>query len=275
MATSASAYSPAPTVGELRTIKTSDGVSLNVQIAGAANAPRTLVFVPGWTMPGSIFANQVGAFASASRVVVIDPRGQGSSEIAKTGYTLDRRTQDIADVLDALALDNVVLVGWSLGVLESLHLSTTLAAWRIAAYVLVDNSVGEATPPKGDPNFFPNLRAKRTETVERFVKGMFKVNHDAGYISLLSQRAQRMSVEDSIALLSYPKPREYWRDALYAIPKPVAYLVTTRFFAQADALKVKRPSTFVSKFPNAGHALFVDDPQAFNRALEEFLKHLP
>ncbi len=274
MSTNAVAYSPAPLLSESRSVTTSDGVVLNVQVAGAANALRTLVFVPGWTMPGSIFANQIRAFAPSSRVVVIDPRGQGSSEIPKTGYTLERRTQDLAEVLDTLSLEKVVLVGWSLGVLESLHLSTSPAASRVAAYVLVDNSVGEAMPPKGDPKFLPNLRANRTETVQRFVKGMFKSNPDPGYISLLSQQAQRMSVEDSIALLSYPKPREYWRDTLYAIQKPVAYLVTSRFFAQADAVKEKRPTTYVSKFPDAGHAVFVDDPQGFNRALEDFLKQL-
>jgi non-heme chloroperoxidase len=256
-------------------VLTSDGVALQAQVFGpSVPTPQTLVFVPGWTMPASLFDPQVSAFSARYRVVTIDPRGQGSSDVPTSGYTLERRTQDIADVLTALDLNNVVLIGWSLGVLELLHLSTTPAASRVAAYVLIDNSVGEATPPKGDPNFFPNLRSKRSETVERFVKGMFKTPVPAALVANVTSQAQRMSVENSIALLSYPKPREYWRESLYAINKPVAYVVTPKFFAQADAVAVKRNRTFIKKFPDAGHALFVDDARGFNAALQDFLNTL-
>jgi pimeloyl-ACP methyl ester carboxylesterase len=61
---------------------------------------------------------------------------------------------------------------------------------------------------------------------------------------------------------------------LYGITKPVAYFVTPKFFAQADAVVAKRPTTFVEKFPRAGHALFVDDPVGFNAALSQFLATL-
>jgi non-heme chloroperoxidase len=273
LSTHSAAFSPPAMPGIARAVTTSDRVALNVIDTGVPKIPtaQTLVFVPGWTMPARLFHAQVSTFSASHRVVAIDPRGQGESEVPQTGYTLDRRAQDIAEVLTALDLTNVVLIGWSLGVLESLHVANSSASSRIAAYVLIDNSVGEATPPKGDPNFFPNLRSQRHATVEKFVRGMFKSTPSSAFIAFITEQAQRASVENSIALLSYPKPREYWRDSLYAISKPVAYFVTPRFFAQADAVAAKRTGAFIKKFPNAGHALFVDEPQAFNAALSEFL----
>jgi microsomal epoxide hydrolase len=41
--------------------------------------------------------------------------------------------------------------------------------------------------------------------------------------------------------------------------------------AQAQMLKAKFPSLRVETFEDAGHALFVDDAERFNRLLDEFI----
>src|SRR5438094_26826 len=80
---------------------TTDGVRLHIIEAGPATA-RTIVFVPGWTMPAWIFQAQMQYFATQYHVVALDPRGQGSSEIAPSGYGQNRRGQDIAELIAAL-----------------------------------------------------------------------------------------------------------------------------------------------------------------------------
>jgi non-heme chloroperoxidase len=270
---SAMALTPARTM-QSRSVSVSDGATLNVEVGGPADAKHTLLFVPGWTMPASLYVHQVLAFAPTHRVVTMDPRGQGNSEITLEGYNVERRARDIYDVITSLQLKNVVIVGWSLGVLETLKMSAQHADAPLAGVVLVDNSVGEATPPPGNPNFFSNLRSKRNETVRGFVRGMFKSSPADSLITQVTQLAQRMPVEASIQLLSYPLPREFWRDSLYALTVPVAYFVTPKFEAQAAAINAKRPDIVTRVFPNAGHALFVDDAVGFNAALREFLSTL-
>ena len=71
--------------------------------------------------------------------------------------------------------------------------------------------------------------------------------------------------------LTFKQTREYWRDAVYATAKPVLYVVTPRLQGQADNLQRKRPATRTEVFENAGHALFVDEPQRFNTLMDEFL----
>ena len=44
---------------------------------------KPLVFIPGLTFSGEIFKNQLEYFSSEYRVIAIDPRGQGYSEIGR------------------------------------------------------------------------------------------------------------------------------------------------------------------------------------------------
>ena len=71
-------------------------------------------------MPGWIWAPQINAFSRFYHVISFDPRGQGQSDIAPTGYEPRRRAQDIAELIENLRSDPVALVAWSLGVLDTL-----------------------------------------------------------------------------------------------------------------------------------------------------------
>lgn len=251
-----------------RHFTTSDGVQLHYLEAGKG---RTLVFVPGWTMPAEIWRAQIEHFAGRYRVIAIDPRGQGRSAVPKHGYTAERRALDIKELLDRLPDEPVVLIGWSLGVLESLAYVHAHGDSRLSALVLVDNSIGEDPSPGSDPTFFERLRGNRSATVEKFVRGMYKTPQSAAYIKGISAQAQRMPLDASLALLSYPFPREFWREAVYGVRKPVLYAVTARFKDQARNFKNKRPQARIEVFEKAGHALFVDEAPRFNRLLDDFL----
>lgn len=249
--------------------RTTDGVRLRYLDAGAG---RCVVFVPGWCMPARIFAPQITALARRWRVVALDPRGQGQSEVPRIGYEPTRRGQDIRDLIAHLGERRVVLAGWSLGVLDALSYADMAGDGRLAGLVLIDNSVGEGTPPRPRPSrFFQNLRQRRDATVRGFVASMYRTPQEASYLDGIAREAQRMPVEASIRLLSYPRPREFWRDSLYAVRRPVFYAVTPRLRGQAELVAQKHPQPTVEVFDGAGHALFVDQAARFNAAMEEFL----
>ena len=69
-----------------RSFITSDGARLHYLEAGPAGA-QTVLFVPGWTMPGWIFERQIGALSDRFHVLALDPREQGESEVTRFGYT--------------------------------------------------------------------------------------------------------------------------------------------------------------------------------------------
>jgi len=262
-----------------RWFSTSDGVRLHYLEAGPSSRrspATTFVFVPGWTMPAWIWKAQIEHLAPDFRVLALDPRGQGSSEIAREGYTYARRATDIAELLAAARCRvPVVLVGWSLGVLESLqYLHDTRhggTATPVRGLVLVDNSVGVGDPPTSDPTFFSRLRGKRRETVAGFVAAMFKRPTDPVWRAALVEAALRTPLQASIDLLRQPRPREFWRDSLLASTQPVLYAHTPKFAQQGEIVKARRPDIETRLFADAGHALFVDEAVAFNEALERFV----
>jgi microsomal epoxide hydrolase len=249
--------------------RSSDGVRLHYAQNGIG---RVLVFVPGWCMPARIFAPQIAYFQQRFTVIAFDPRGQGQSAIPAQGYEPERRGRDIADLLTQLPPDRVVLIGWSLGVLDALSWLAMQGDARLAGLVLIDNSVGEADPPPPRAsNFFANLRKERDKTVRGFVNAMYRTPQDAAYLDGIAREAQRMPVEASIKLLSYPRPREFWRQSLYATRRPVFYAVTPRLRAQAEAVAARHAAPMTSIYEDAGHALFVDRADRFNDELLQFI----
>lgn len=257
-----------PAAASSRFFTTSDGIRLHYLEAGQG---KTLVFIPGWSMPGDIWAPQMAGLSDRYRVVLFDPRAQGKSEIALDGYTAERRAQDIKELLDQISAEPVVLVGWSLGVLESLAYVRTHGESRLAGLVLVDNSVGEDPAPASRSGLGRQLRRDRRAALERFARGMFRSPQSREYLNGLVDAAMRMPFKAGMSLLSYPFPRQYWREAVHSMSKPVLYVVTPRFEEQARNLKTHRPGTWTQVFEQAGHALFVDEAERFNHLLDDFL----
>ena len=251
---------------------TSDGARLHLIVAGPAQA-QTVVFVPGWTMPAWIFQAQIQEFARRYRVVALDPRGQGDSDIPPGGYDHNRRGQDIAELIASLGQRPVLLAAWSLGVLDSLAYVHQYGDARLAGLVLIDNSVGEDPPPV--PSRLPATRGPRVERevqMRRFVRGMFRSSPGEDYLERLTETALRTPPDASSQLLNYGVPRSYWRDAVLSLRKPVLYVVRPRFAAQAANLEMHQPLAETALFESAGHALFVDEPGRFNALMQDFIR---
>jgi microsomal epoxide hydrolase len=253
-----------------RFFTSSDGVRLHFLEAGPPTA-HTLVLVPGWTMPAWIFDPQLAALSAKYHVVAFDPRGQGDSDVAPSGYEPVRRGQDIAELIDKLGPQPVAVLGWSLGVLDTLAYVHTHGDARIAALILVDNSIGENPAPVPHPPAPRRAPVPREVAVRRFVTSMFRQRPSEEYIDELTEASLRTPPAASAALLSYPVPRTYWREAVYSTSKPILYAVRPAFAAQADNLERNDPAAETVVFENAGHAMFVDDPAGFDAMVSGFL----
>jgi microsomal epoxide hydrolase len=251
---------------------TSDGIRLHYEEAGRG---KTIVLVPGWTMPAWIWEAQVNDFSRYFHVVAFDPRSQGESDIAASGHEPVRRGEDIAELIAQLGPQPVLLVGWSLGVLDALAYVHNFGDSRIAGLVLVDNSVGEDPPPSAAPRLSAPRRSKRLprdQSMRNFVRGMFMHPPSDAYVERLTETCLRTPPYAAAALLSYPVPRTYWRDAIYSTGKPVLYIVRPRLAGQAANLAAHHAATESQVWDDVGHAMFVDAPGRFDNAVFSFIK---
>ena len=264
----AGAQAPAP--AQSRFFTSSDGVRLHYLEAGPPRA-RTIVLVPGWTMPSWIWTEQIRAFSGRYRVVAFDPRGQGDSDAPAWGYEPNRRGKDIAELISRLGPEPVLLVGWSLGVLDSLAYLHADGDRHLAGLVLVDNSIGEepAPAPSRRPRFGP--RVPHEIMMRRFVRSMFHRPQSEAFLEDLTDATLHTPQYAADALLAYPVPRTYWREAVYSTTKPVLYVVRPALEGQAENLARHDPAAETAIFPGAGHALFIDEAARFNALMQDFI----
>ena len=265
----------APSVAQpiRRSFQTTDGVTLSFLEAGSEHRNKlTIVLVPGWLMPGRIWQSQLNDFSRSYHTFALDPRGQGESQVASGGYTAERRATDLHEFL--LQRSNVVLIGWSLGGVEALQYVHMFGTARLAGLVLVDSSVGEEPAGGSSGRFKDDFRRDRDKTLRQFVRAIFAKPRPEKEVAELVRGAKRMPVETSLALLDYPFERTHWRNIVRSFEKPLLYVVTPQYEEQAANLKKNRPATEVELFKNAGHALFVDEPQRFNVLIKKFAARL-
>ena len=251
-----------------------DGIRLSLlrsdpSSATAASDPAILL-VPGWCMPAAIWQPVLEALAPRHRVAALDPRGQGESAIPDAGYHIDQRADDLRLCIERLA--PVVLVGWSLGALEALQCLHRHGDRGIAGLALVDSSVGEEPKPPPAAGFREGLLADRAAAMDRFVRSMFKTQRPEAEIAALIRASMQMPLESSLALFPGHLPREHWRDIARNVRVPLLYAVTAQFAGQAHNLALARPGTRIEVFPDAGHALFVDEAHRFNRMLVDWVE---
>ncbi|MDE2515439.1 MAG: alpha/beta fold hydrolase, partial [Rhodospirillales bacterium] len=264
--------SPAQAAAD-RYFTASDGVRLHYLLAGQSHA-HTLVFIPGWTMPAWIWDRQIAAFSTRYRVIAFDPRGQGDSAIPATGYTAPRRGQDIAELLghiDRGGHRRVVVIAWSLGVLDTLAMIAAHGPERLAGLVAVDNSVGEYPAPHPPPYRPPPRHPpSHAQVMAAFVRAMFRRPQPRAWLDRLIAACLRVPEPAARALLSYAEPRSFWRMAIYRVHAPVLYIVRPGLAGQAASL-ARGLGAETAIFADAGHALFIDDAARFDALLGGFL----
>jgi non-heme chloroperoxidase len=252
----------------------SDGVTLHYLEAGQG---PTLVFIPGWTMPGDIWAAQTAFFSTHYQVVVLDPRGQGKSQITTQGLTVLRGAQDIQELLDQLKVPKPVLVGWSMGGSETLAYLGQYGCAGLMGVVLVD------APPGSDPTkaqvlkrneLIQRLQGDRGKETNSFVRWMFHKPQSESYLTGLMMEALKTPTSAAVALLQDLYAPSNWRPDYSKIDLPVLGFASESYAAEEQWLQTKIKGMKLEMEPGAGHALFVDEADHFNKQTQKFLDRI-
>lgn len=109
-------YAP-PHPAETLRVRSSDAVTLNVEVHGPSHAP-TVVLIHGWTCRISFWAPVIHALRDELRIVAYDQRGHGASDVPGRGhYSTQALVDDLTAVLDHTvpAGERAVLAGHSMG----------------------------------------------------------------------------------------------------------------------------------------------------------------
>lgn len=147
---------------------------------------QPVILIHGWPLSHEMFEYQINDLVTAGyRVIAYDRRGFGKSSKPWYGYDYDTLASDLKNVIDQLNLNDVILVGFSMGGGEVVRYISTNGDEKISKIVLL----GSVTPfmlktddnPDGlDQSVFDemmtNLKEDRIGFLDSFGKQFFGVN---------------------------------------------------------------------------------------------------
>jgi 3-oxoadipate enol-lactonase len=257
---------------------TVNGVNLAVEVRGEGPA---ILFVHGYPLDRTIWRDQIDSLEGYRRIAP-DLRGMGQSDAPDLGYGMGIYAADLAALLDALGVNEVVLCGLSMG---GYVIFEFLRRWRhrVRALILMDTrvegdstegrrardaaaasardggagAVGEALLPK---MLAPGSEERAPELVDR-VRRMMAATPVAGMIGALAAMRDR---HDSTGLLP-----------------TLADLPTLVLVGEDDALAppdaARRIATLIPGarlvvIPGAGHLPPVERPSETTAEIREFLR---
>jgi non-heme chloroperoxidase len=256
--------------------KTSDGIRIHYLEAGSG---PPIVFIPGWTMPAWIWQKQIDEFSKHYHVIAVDPRSQGESDQPTYGHMPETRSRDYKELVDHLGLKQPVLVGWSMACGELVKYAEQFGTDNVGGLVLVDGFLADKLSPEmfGFATGWMNqLQLDRQKQADGFVRSMYKKPQTEEYLKRVIDASGRVPADAAVVLIYNMIAVKDLSAGFAKMNRPVLFAYQPDSQATADYLKSKLGDKIrLERFDGDGHALFVDDPEKFNRVLEEFIHNLP
>lgn len=263
-------------------VTTSDGVQLHVTDEGAG---PTVVLIAGFMAPASTWAFQVDALTAAGyRAVCIDRRSHGRSDAPAYGQRMARHGKDVHDVLTALDLDDVVLVGGSMGASTIWAYADLFGTGRVRGIVSVDQTPRMRNGDGWEHGFYGLDDGNagtffaagvpptgRGHTPEQAAPAMLRLLDRLGPDTV----APREIRPETLDLLR-DHAQQDWRDVVARVEVPVLMVAgrDSQFWPceHAKAAVHGNPLGRAVVLEDCGHAANIDQADAFNVALIEFLR---
>lgn len=260
-------------------VTVSDGVEIHYELLGSGST--TLVFTPGWSFPHDVFVHQMASLPERYRCLFYDPRGQGRSTVGLLGNNYTQHGHDLAALLDALGLDDVILVSWSYGVLAAYSFVRHFGSSKVRGFVCVDEP---AKPMSGEPGDWcegapevlgellravqPGQRAFLSDYAQHMVARPLTVEEQAWIVDM----GCRTPAHAAAALFADGHFSDYISEA-----RELDLSVPCMTFVRAEVtcaamnwLAANTPRTRVEVLPS--HMMFWEDSAKFNALLSDFVE---
>ncbi|KAI0132850.1 Alpha/Beta hydrolase protein [Xylariales sp. AK1849] len=270
-------------------IQTQDGVRLNYTQTGPTSGAEIL-FIPGWRQTAAQWRKQVEYFQVNHHVTTYDHRGHGESEKPESGYTVALLAQDLKDLIDVLDLNNLIVVGHSMGssVVWAFWDTYTHLRPRFQRFVFADQSPCMLINPAWSQEDVKRYGAIFTQgqldtlgedfaaKMSGLMKAMYTSEVSQEDFAWASRQNEKTSDKIAIELLQDHASRD-WRSVLPGINIPTLVIASAAsVFASGQGAYIKSQIpgsqlvTFV-KEDRGSHFMFWENPAKFNKTVERFL----
>ncbi len=247
-----------------------DGVNLYYEVHGEGPA---LLLSHGYSATSQMWRGQIEALSRDHKVIVWDMRGHGASDYPAdpAAYSEAATVADMAALLDAVGAESAIVGGLSLGGYMSLafHLAHPQ---RVRALLIIDTGPGYR---KDEPREAWNRNALKT-AARYESEGLGRLAAGSVEMRTSTHRSAEGLALAARGMLTQKDARVI--DSLPGISVPSLVVVgenDTPFLAASDYMAAKIPGARKVVIHGAGHAANIDQPDAFNAAILEFLETVP
>lgn len=266
--------------------KTSDGTQIYFEEHGQGQA---IILVPGFLCTSKFFARNIPELSKNNRLILLDSRGHGSSDKTLQNLTIPRCAQDIKELIEYLGLDNVLLVGWSLGSSIILSYWEQFGRYKICALGVTDSTLY----PFADADW--NSHSLRGFNLDAFNVVMSRAidNHEAycqGFAKAVWQD-DKVSAAEIVWVAEEMRKTPPWiafalySDFLHRDYVSVLRTVTVPIFVcGADSLAIPKGVAMAKSymqhiqapselhiFEHGGHMLFYVEAEKYNQVILDFI----
>ena len=273
-------------------VEANDGVRLYYEDSGSG---KPVFLIHGGGLSLGWWRKQVPALSQRFRVIAADTRGNGRSDKTPWGHRTARYAMDVRQIIETLDLDEVTLVGWSIGARTVLSYIELFRDYRLKGVVLVDEvpSIevhGPPDPPEPDAEADPESAADadpeirpgskpdpppedETERKRGQLRSMFvSLDVPDAELDVLLEESRENTPAQGVTLGPDYQAQD-WRPMLPSIDLPV--LITTGgksgAFPGCRYMYEHIPAARMEIFEDSGHALFYEEPDRFNTVVTGFI----
>jgi pimeloyl-ACP methyl ester carboxylesterase len=268
----AAALSHAAVAPKALTVPSADGVPIAYEVHGQGSP--ALILVHGWSCDRSYWKEQVEYLSAQYQLVLIDLAGHGESGLGRKDYTMASFGEDVAAVVDKLALEHVVLVGHSMGGDVVVEAARHLKG-RVTGLVWVDDYKSLGTPRSAADvdAMVAKFRKDFRGTTTSMVRGLFGPDADPKLVERVARDMASAPPQVAVSALqnSFSNDREI-PAALAELKLPVRAINADNAPTDHESLAKYGVTAFV--MPGVGHFLMLEDPARFNRSLDSVVKGL-
>lgn len=252
----------------------SDGVKISFDVQGEGKP--SLVLIHGWSNTRIIWDEQVSHFSEKYKVVNIDLPGFGESGNNRQNWSIASFGNDVAAVINKLDLEQVVLVGFSMGGPVAIETANTVSE-RVAGIVLVDNlqNVEMKYPPpvvSYIDSVYMDLVTNPTNE-KLLSSGFYKRNPDSSFQRILALLKDAPTIGWSESLNDLLRwMNEDLAASLKKCQAPIIAINSDMHPTNVEAFRKHVPSFHAKIVHEVGHLIMWDAPEEFNHLLEESIR---
>jgi len=252
---------------------------IDVKYLEAGSGDRIIVFLTGWTLTSEMWKEQIPYFAARGfRVIAFDPRSQGKTTQTETGNTFRQHAADLYAFLLQVRAEHCFLVAWDSAVNTVLEYVSSPDSIRPNKIILVDGypSALQKDDYPGTTTLsqlraqFHQIQEDREKFTEQFISGLFKKPQDASFLKDIRKSSLKTPIGASMSLF-FDFATGDRLSALSRISVPTLIISTEENRPAGEYMRSKISRAEAVVIEDAGHAIFLDKPQAFSQAVEEFI----